>query len=170
MNPEKTSVQANSQFVRAVLAAGDGGWNFSTYLADAALTLKQSRKWQRKRDPVVPPGRGFSPSLRQAIADQFPQLQGEEPIDVRWAVLDGDDFFHVDHAAHVITLNKRYRWALTAETGASLNDAPLIKAFMYLLLEPLFRDSHFGPKDKDNLSLWQEILTAAAVSQEKQST
>ena len=45
---------------------------------------------------------------------------------------------------------------------AGVNDAPLVKALLFLLYEDIFRGAMFGPKDKDNVNLWLEILTAAA--------
>jgi len=46
-----------------------------------------------------------------------------------------------------------------------LNDAPLVKALLYLLMEEMFQGEWLGSKDKDNLELWQEILTAAVNSE-----
>jgi hypothetical protein len=43
-----------------------------------------------------------------------------------------------------------------------VNDTPLLKALLYLLIEDVFEGEHLGPKDKDNIELWQEVLTAAA--------
>jgi len=43
-----------------------------------------------------------------------------------------------------------------------LNDLPLIKALMFLLMENIFAGQNMGPRDKDNLEAWQAILAAAA--------
>jgi hypothetical protein len=48
-----------------------------------------------------------------------------------------------------------------------LNDAPLIKALVYLLVEATMRGDMLGPRDKDNLAIWQAVLTAAAETQNK---
>ncbi len=34
-----------------------------------------------------------------------------------------------------------------------MNDAPLLKALLFLLYEDIFRGASFGPKDKDNVQL-----------------
>jgi hypothetical protein len=170
MNPEKTAVQASAEFSKSLASFVDGSWSFVSYLDDAAQVLKQARRWKAARKRVVPPGRGFAPKVRSAIGAELEFLPGEDPIDIRWADMDGDDFFNIDRVGHVIALNKNYRWALTGESGASLNDAPVVKAFAFLLLEPLFRDSHLGPRDKDNIALWQEILLAAARAQQEISS
>nr|BFE83839.1 hypothetical protein GCM10020093_064400 [Planobispora longispora] len=47
-----------------------------------------------------------------------------------------------------------------------MNDAPLTKALLYLVAEDLFRGEYLGARDKDNIELYQEILTAAAKSEQ----
>jgi hypothetical protein len=42
-----------------------------------------------------------------------------------------------------------------------LNDLPLVKSLLYLLVANVFEGDYFGPRDKDNLDLWQTILTTA---------
>ncbi len=163
MNPEKTRVQSRASFTQAVEAAqGQGGFAFSSYLADAIATFKESRKRTTARPRVLPPGKGFAPTLRKAIGRELDFLAGEEPIDVRWADFHDDSFFDVDREERVLWLNKKYRWAVIGDRDASLNDAPLVKALLYLLTEDLFRGAYLGAKDKDNIELWQAVLGAAA--------
>lgn len=166
MNPEKTRVEARASFTVSVEAArGPGGFTLATYLRDATQTFKDSRKRTRARPRVIPPGRGLTPKVRTAIAAQLDFVPGEDPIDIRWTDFTDDSFFDVDRDQHVLWLNKVYRWAVIGERDASLNDAPLVKALLYLLMEDLFRGAYLGVKDKDNLELWQAILMAAARSE-----
>jgi hypothetical protein len=37
----------------------------------------------------------------------------------------------------------------------------VFKTLLFLLVENLFHGAWFGPKDKDNIALWQELLKAA---------
>jgi hypothetical protein len=167
MNPEKTRVEARASFTAAVEASrgGGSGFTFSGFLQDATETFKQSRKRTTARPRVIPPGRGLAPKIRSAISNELGFLPGEEPIDVRWTEFSDDSFFDIDREEHVIWLNRAYRWAVIGERDATLNDAPLVKALLYLLLEDLFRGAYLGAKDKDNIELWQSILTAAARSE-----
>jgi hypothetical protein len=41
-------------------------------------------------------------------------------------------------------------------------DAPVLKTLMYLLLHQVFEHEYSGPREKDNLRLWQSLLVAAA--------
>lgn len=163
MNPEKTRVQTSASFTHAIEAArGQAGFSFASYLVEATETFKESRKRTTARPRVLPPGKGFSPTLRKAIERELDFLAGEEPIDVRWTDFHDDSFFDVDRDDRVLWLNKKYRWAVIGERDASLNDAPLVKALLYLLTEDLFRGAYLGAKDKDNIELWQAVLGAAA--------
>jgi hypothetical protein len=163
MNPEKTQVQAGSGFGDAVETAKLGrGLTFDRFLEDARTVFHESRKRKRERAKVVPPGRGFAPRVRKAIARELEPIPGEDPVDIRWEDLAEDVFFEVDRDEHVIWINKRFRWAVLGDRDASLNDAPLVKALLYLLAEDLFHGAYLGAKDKDNIELWQSILTSAA--------
>ena len=62
-------------------------------------------------------------------------------------------------------LNVKYRGTASGERR-SVNDAPLLKALLYLLVEDVFKGEYLGARDKDNIELWQEILTAAAAESE----
>ena len=89
-------------------------------------------------------------------------MAGAVPIDIRWHDFDDDVFLRIDREANVIRLNRRYRWAVTGDRGTSLNDAPLLKAALYLLLNDLFKGEYLGPREKDNVKLWGAVLAAAA--------
>lgn len=163
MNPEKTRIEANADFAEAIgQARAEDGSDFTSYLEAASGTQRESSRRTRSRPRVVEPGRGFAPPVRRAIAREMEFLAGEEPIEVRWTSLDDDLFFEIDREEHVIWLNRQYRWAVIGDRESSLNDAPVVKALLFLLMEDLFRGAYLGAKDRDNIALWQEILTAAA--------
>ena len=165
MNPEKSRVLAGPEFgARAEAARSEDGVAFTDYLRVAEDKFHESRLRSRKRHSVIPPGKGFAPQLRRTIQDELPFLVGEKPIEVRWRRLYRDDFFEIDRDTRTLWLNVKYRG--TASGGRhSVNDAPLLKALLYLLVEDVFKGEYLGPRDKDNIELWQEILTAAAESE-----
>ncbi len=166
MNPEKTRVETGPAFSAAVDTAGAAGGDLDSpwrqYLSDAHDTFKLSRKRKRERAKVVPPGRGFSPKVRKAIERELDFLPGEEPIEIRWVDFEDDDFFEVDRDSQSIWLNKAYRAAVIGDRNSGMNDAPLVKALLYLLTEDLFHGAFLGAKDRDNIELWSAILGAAA--------
>ena len=162
MNPEKTRIAASEAFVQAVEAARSADFGLRSYCEDASMRFRESRKRAGARRPVVPPGRGFAPAVRRVIGGQLDYVKGAEPIHVRWQDFDNDSFLDIDRDQRVIRLNRRYRGAVTGDRGTSLNDAPLLKAALYLLLHELFEGEYLGAKQKDNVNLWDAILAAAA--------
>ena len=51
---------------------------------------------------------------------------------------------------------------LTGDDRGSLNDAPVLKTLLYLLMEEVFKGAYLGSRGKDSIELWQQVLTAAA--------
>ncbi len=45
--------------------------------------------------------------------------------------------------------------------GGSLNDAPVVKALVYLLAHHIMEGQYLGRKDKDDIALWKSVLGAA---------
>ena len=72
-----------------------------------------------------------------------------------------DEAVKIDREQRTLWLNKRYRSLFTREEYGSLNDAPLLKTLLYLLTQEVFKGSYLGPRDKDSIDLWQQVLTAA---------
>lgn len=167
MNPEKTQVRPAESFVHAVEAARDGDFDLRSYCDDATARLREARKRAGTRQRVLPPGRGFAPTVRNAIGAELEFVARAEPIHIRWRDIEDGMFFRIDREAQVIELNREYRWAVVGESAGSLNDAPLLKAALFLLLQDLFRGERMGAKKKDNMNLWNEILTAAAEAEWK---
>jgi histidine kinase/DNA gyrase B/HSP90-like ATPase len=165
MNPEKSRVLAGPEFgILAEDAHAEDSDTFADYLRAAELKFRESRQRSRKRQSVIPPGKGFAPSLRKAIKGELPFLTSENPIDIRWKRFSGGEFFEIDRDARTIWINAKYR-NMTSLERRSVNDAPLLKSLLYLLMEDVFKGEYFGPRDKDNIELWQEILTVAANSE-----
>lgn len=163
MNPEKSAVTADAEFRDAIgKAQAKDGKTFWGYLEDAQDVYKKSRQRRRERPRTVTPGKGFHPMLRRALDDELDFLPEEDPFDIRWKPILGDTFLEVDREHRVLWLNKRYRQVLTGDNYGSLNDAPVLKGLLYLLTQEVFKGSYLGPRDKDSIDLWQQVLTAAA--------
>ncbi|PDP89173.1 ATP-binding protein [Glycomyces fuscus] len=164
MNPEKSRVQIGPDFASvAASAVAEDGTTFADYLVDAEGRYKESRKRRRTRKSMLPPGKGFPPQLKRAIRDEIP-MQDQTPITVRWTRFDRanrDDFFRVDRDDQVLWLNERFRPPAKSGRRGS-NDAALLKSLLYLLMEDAFTGEYLGVRTRDNIELWQEILSVAA--------
>jgi hypothetical protein len=165
MNPEKSRVITGPDFsTLAEQATAEDGTDFATYLVEAEQTYRRSRQRSRSRRAMIRPGKGFTPRLRATIEDEVPAIDGEDGVNIKWRRFHRDAFFEVDRANRTLWLNQLYR----PEPGGrrhTVNDVPILKAALYLLIESVFEGDYLGPKDKDNIELWQEILTAAAKSE-----
>jgi hypothetical protein len=162
LKPEKNGVEVGPAFGSAVrrARAADGS-TFDDYIECARGVLKEANRRRRDRQAIVPPGTGLSPRVRQAFSREVP-LKEEDAIEIRWVDFYDDDFFEIDRKEGVLWLNSRYRRALTGGRRGSLNDLPLIKTLMFLLVENIYAGQMLGSRDKDNIELWQAVLTAAA--------
>ena len=167
INPEKTSITPSEEFVEAIESASTAGLKLHTFLEEAATCLRDSRRKPGAKPRVVPPGRGFAPAIRSGVRKEADLVDSAECIDIRWVNLDTDQFFKICLESNSIHLNKRYRLALTGDRGTSLNDAPLVKAAMYLLLQELFQGDYLGAKEKARVEFWTEIMTTAAKNESK---
>ncbi|GAA3118906.1 hypothetical protein GCM10010466_07240 [Planomonospora alba] len=166
MNPEKSRVNVGPQFTRlAEQAIAEDGTTFADYLKAAEQVFRESRKRSNERRKMAPLGKGIAPELRKAIEREIPFAEDEDPIDIRWKRFPDASFFEVDRERRTLWLNERYRPDTKGERR-SVNDAPLLKALLYLVVEDLFRGEYHGVRDKDNIELYQEILTAAARSEQ----
>lgn len=162
LKPEKNGVEAGPDFGPFVHAAtAPDGTTFVDYLERARGVLKDANRPRRVRPSILPPGSGFAPGVRRAFMREFP-IKDDDPVDIRWATLPDSDFFQVDRDDRVLWLNQRYRRALLGGRRGGLNDLPVLKALLFLLVENIFAGQNVGPRDKDNLEVWQAILTAAA--------
>ncbi|MBM2617044.1 ATP-binding protein [Actinoplanes sp. LDG1-06] len=163
MNPEKSRVTAGADFAPAVTAArADDGTTMSDYLRAAEeMWSTSNQRATAQRRAVIPPGKGLNPKVVREILDELPQLPADS-LNILWAKFDSDDFFEVDRATQTLRLNNRYRAAILGGRRGGLNDVPLLKATLFLLVENVFQGAHLGARDKDNIELWQNILTAAA--------
>ena len=163
MNPEKSRVQVGPEFARLAAAAlGSDGTTLTSYLDIAEQVYRTSQARSAKRTPMIHPGAGLPPRVRSTIENEVPGLRVEKPIDIKWKdFVDDDTFFKVDRDSQVLWLNRRYRQMLLGGKHAGLNDVPLIKSLLYLLAANVFEGDYLGPRDKDNIELWQKILTTA---------
>lgn len=168
MNPEKSRVQVGPEFAHlAASAIAADGTTINSYLDQAEQVFRVAATHSAKRKAMIYPGSGLPPRVRGTIQNEIPALRGETPIDIRWTTFEDDSFFGIDRDEQTLWLNKRYRKMLLGGKHGGLNDLPLVKSLLYLLVENVFEGEYFGSRDKDNIELWQTILTAAVQAERK---
>lgn len=158
--PEKAGLRFGPDFHDAVShAVSEDGTTFDQFLKDAEFVYTESKRRQRRRKPAIAPERGFAPELRRIIGRELTIIYGSS-LSVQWRPMQVDEFIGVDESEQVLWLNSRYRY-LFAPDGGSLNDAPVIKALLYLLSHHVFEGQYLGAKDRDEVALWKSVLGAA---------
>jgi hypothetical protein len=165
MNPEKAGLRFEPIFRDALAhAAAIDGTTFDAYLKEAETCYAEGHRRVSRRQPVITPDKGFAPKLRRSIETELPLLRSDS-LNLQWKRLPGGELIDIDFGKSTLWLNSRYRY-LFAERG-SLNDAPVVKALLFLLTHTLFEGAHLGSKDKDNIALWRAILGAAVEAEEE---
>ncbi|GAA4752337.1 ATP-binding protein [Gordonia alkaliphila] len=165
MNPEKSGLKFEPVFHDAInKAEASDGTTFLKFLQDAESIYTDANKRKRQRKPVIRPDKGIAPAVRKQIGSELPLLDGDA-VHIKWARMPSGEFLDVDHPGRTLWLNSRYR-ALFAPGGGSLNDAPVLKALLYLLTHEVFEGQHLGPRDKDEIALWKSVIGAAAAAEQ----
>ncbi|WP_016891998.1 ATP-binding protein [Mycobacteroides abscessus] len=164
MNPEKSGLKFEPVFHDAINKAhAVDGTTFMAFLHDAEATYADAKRRTRQRKPAIRPDKGIAPAVRKQIGRELSFIDGEA-VDVKWKRLSAGEFLDVDFPARTLWLNNRYR-GLFAPDGGSMNDAPVLKALLYLLTHHVFEGQHLGSRDKDEILLWNSVLRAAVTSE-----
>ncbi len=168
---KKEGVGTGPEFTSALEAScTSGDRTFSRFMEEAETVYRDARKRSgATRKPVIGPGKGFDPAVKDTIEEELPLIPNEEPIAVRWRALDDNTFFEIDRVSRTIVLNRRFREPVLGGRRGGLNDAPLVKSLMYLLLHQVFEKEYSGSREKDNLQLWQAVLISAAQAETERS-
>ena len=165
INPEKAGTTFDDElrgaFARARTTDG-------TTLASFRETAKHAAKVARQRvaSPIEAPlpGDGLPSQVKDAFATHT-EPNDAFPIDTRWGLLADDQVFDIDVEAHRLVLNARHRAAIVGRKSLDINDAPLIKSLLLLLLEDHFLGTGSGARKKREEAAWQAILRAAIRAQ-----
>ncbi|MDT0379808.1 ATP-binding protein [Streptomyces sp. DSM 42041] len=167
LSVKKEGVQVTPAFTRGIETATDAaGTSFRTYLADAEAAYREGASRSAiNRLPVIAPGKGFDPKVKRTIAEELPIRGGEEPISIEWVPLPEGRFFDLRRDEHTILLNRAFRDDFNDGRRGGSNDAPVIKALLYLLLQDFFGLGRWERSRADRIEYWNSILLASARAQ-----
>lgn len=161
INPEKVGTTFDDELRGALLRArADDGTTLSSFRDDAKQAAKVAR--QRVASPIEAPqpGQGMPESVKDAFATNT-EPNDALPVDVRWRLLPDDQVYEVDVDDNALVLNARHRPAMVGRKSLDINDAPLIKSLLLLLLDDHFLGTGSGAKRRREAAAWQAILLAA---------
>ncbi|MCR5976555.1 ATP-binding protein [Gordonia jinghuaiqii] len=165
INPEKIGTTFDDELRGALMRArAADGTTLASFREDSTHAAKLAK--QRTASPIEAPmpGSGLPVPVKDAFAIHT-EPNDAFPIDIRWSLLPEDQVYDVDLRSHRLVLNARYRSAVVGHKSLDMDDAPLIKSLLLLLLEDHFVGTGSGAKKKREESAWQAILLSAIGAQ-----
>jgi hypothetical protein len=165
INPEKIGTTFDDELRGAFARARAGnGTTLASFREDAERAAKVAR--QRVASPIEAPlpGDGLPGEVKHAFATHT-EPNDAFPIDIRWSLLPDERVYDIDIDEHRLVLNARYRAAVVGHKSLDINDAPLFKSLLLLLLEDHFVGTGSGSRKKREDAAWQAILLTAIRAQ-----
>lgn len=130
LNVQKSALDVPESFRNALNSASSP---MKRFLRRAEEVYRKKTEADEEFIPV--PGRGFGSAVRnKGGAYLAARTAPRHPINVIWDILDEGCFFAIDREAGNIVLNALYRKDVLSGQPASLNDAPVVKILLFLLL------------------------------------
>lgn len=165
INPEKAGTTFDDELRSALVhAKAADGTTLAKYRADAANEAKVSKR--RSATPIEAPlpGSGLPKSVRKAFHTHT-EPNDTVAIDIKWRVLPEHQVYEIDIDQHSLLLNAKYREAVLGHRSLDIDDAPLVKSLLLLLLDDHFVGTGSGAKKKREDAAWQAILLSAIRAQ-----
>jgi len=160
LNVQKSEVDVPSPFPGKALASKSGSTSFRDYLGFAEKTYR-TRVISKEDFPLVM-GSGIPPSVRKkcqrALGDGGKRYR---EVTFKWLDLPEGVFFKLTHDNNELILNKKFRNLLLSGAKGSLNDLPLIKSLLFLLLRDDFDRKAISQKHRNWIKAINQIIIAA---------
>lgn len=130
LNVQKSALDVPESFRNALSSAASP---MKRYLRRAEEVYRKKTELDEEFIPV--PGRGFGSAVRIKAGSHLGARKApKRPINVVWTTLDENRFFEIEREGGNIILNSLYRKDVLSGQAASLNDAPVVKILLFLLL------------------------------------
>lgn len=165
INPEKAGTTFDDELRGALARARSAdGTTLASFRDDAKHAARVAR--QRVASPIEAPvpGDGLAGQVKNAFSTHT-EPNDTFPIDIRWSLLPDDQVYDIDVDGHRLVLNARYRAAVVGHKSLDINDAPVFKSLLLLLLEDHFVGTGSGARKRREDAAWQAILLAAIQAQ-----
>lgn len=169
INPEKAGTSFDDELRAAFVGGHDGGGtSFTEFLRDARDEARASR--QRESIPIQAPSAstGLPATVRAALSQNtVPSTQ--DPVEIKWRMLSAGEVYRIDVRDQALILNALYREAIVGRRSLDIEDAPLVKSLLLLLLADHFLGTGSGARRKREDAAWQAVLLAAVDAQKPKS-
>jgi RNA polymerase sigma factor (sigma-70 family) len=167
MNPEKRGVLLRPALVHAIEGAADatGVISFHGYLEEARQLMQIANKREVRIKPITPLAQGLSKAVVSSMEEHLGHRADARPASIKWRTLEEGRLYRFDSIQRTLWLNAGYRASLAGTPDGSIEDAPLLKATLFLLLEGYFARDRLQQTTLDQIEAWQHVLAAALAEQ-----
>jgi hypothetical protein len=157
LNVQKSGLDVPETFKTAL---SENSCPMARYVRRAEEVYRKTNTVEYSFVPV--PGRGFAGGIRRRSASYLAGVKvPKEEINVLWSDLEREQFFSIDRVARNIVLNARYRGSILAGARASLNDAPLVKILIFLVLRDDLLRERESKRSNTRLGELNELIMLA---------
>lgn len=162
LNVQKSSVDVPEEFR---IALDNRKCPVGKFVRRADEIYRKKTTVEQSYIPV--PGRGFGGEIKKRAASYLAgrKLPRQE-ISIVWKRLPTDRFFETDRATGSIYLNASFRQDMLRGLPASLNDAPMIKTLLFLLLRDDLMRERESRQSNERLEQFNELLMLALAEEQ----
>jgi len=115
---------------------------------------------------VPVPGKGFGAAIRRKATSYLAGRKAPtSEVTVLWDRLSPDRFFMIDRDERKVRLNTAFRSDVLHGTPSSLNDVPVVKTLLFLLLRDDLLRMRESRQFTERLEEINELLMLAAIEQ-----
>jgi hypothetical protein len=159
LNVQKSGVELPETF-RTALA----GTPLPRYVNRAVQVYR--KKIKVEAEPVPVPGKGFGAAVRRKATSYLAGRKAPtSEVTVVWDRLPADRFFTIDRDERVVRLNSSFRSDVLHGSQSSLNDVPVVKTLLFLLLRDDLLRMRESRQFTERLEEINELLMLAAVEE-----
>ena len=163
LNKEKTAVNLRPPVIGAIHEARDptGEKSFAVFLSRAEETLRSANRRKPKAKPLTRAGSGVPEAVKTAIEATVGWQESGRQVKIEWKFLPEEQLFDVDFEDRSVILNSRHRVLLSNTEDNTEEDAPIVRALFFLLLEGHLSGQRVGPSSRDQIDGYREVASAA---------
>jgi hypothetical protein len=166
LNVQKSALDVPEQFRAALDAAG---CPMGRYIRRAEEVYR--KKIDVEEDFIPVPGKGFGGAVRRRAASYLAGRKApKHDINVLWRNLAADRFFVIDRDDGNIILNKLYREDVLCGLPSTLNDAPVVKILLFMLLRDDLLRERESKRFMERLEEINELLMLAVREQQNRQS
>lgn len=161
LNVQKSGIEVPETF-RMALAATP-----LPKIVNRAIQVYRKKK-KVETEPVPVPGRGFGATVRRKATSCLAGAKAAtSEVTILWDRLPDDRFFTIDRDGHVIRLNTSFRSDVLHGSSSGLNDVPVVKILLFLLLRDDLLRLRETRRFTERLDEINELLMLAATEERK---